>query len=110
MNAEAFQISALDIVIFVAFVMLVVSVGLLYGAITHWLGIHAVLGFFLAGTMAGTAARISDELRRSLSDTVHAIFVPLFFATLGIKLDFIAGLDKQVVHDLLQGVELGVYM
>jgi len=41
---------------------LVVSVGLLCGAITQWLGIHAILGFFLAGTMVGSTAGASDDV------------------------------------------------
>tara|TARA_R110002020_G_scaffold427958_2_gene637415 strand:+ start:17849 stop:19117 length:1269 start_codon:yes stop_codon:yes gene_type:complete len=72
---------------------LIVSVGLLCGAITQWMGIYAILGFFLAGTMAGSAKRVTEELRNSVSDTLHAIFVPLFFATLGIKIDFLVGLE-----------------
>ncbi|GAA4899309.1 hypothetical protein GCM10023311_25700 [Flaviramulus aquimarinus] len=71
---------------------LIVSVGLLCGAITQWLGIHAILGFFLAGIIAGSAKGVSDNLRKSVSDTLHAIFVPLFFATLGLKIDFLAGM------------------
>lgn len=62
------------------------------GGITQWLGIHAILGFFLAGTIAGSAKGVSDNLRRSVSDTLHAIFVPIFFATLGLKIDFLAGM------------------
>ncbi|MEP4001390.1 MAG: cation:proton antiporter [Ekhidna sp.] len=72
---------------------LIVSVGLLCGALTQWLGIHAILGFFLAGTMAGSAKRVTENLRNSVSDTLHAIFVPLFFATLGLKIDFLVGLE-----------------
>ncbi|MCK0191431.1 cation:proton antiporter [Arenibacter sp. F20364] len=72
---------------------LIVSVGLLCGAITQWMGIHAILGFFLAGTMAGSAKRVTEDLRNSVSDTLHAIFVPLFFATLGLKIDFLVGLE-----------------
>ncbi|MFT4832261.1 MAG: Kef-type K+ transport system membrane component KefB [Psychroserpens sp.] len=72
---------------------LIVSVGLLCGAITQWMGIHAILGFFLAGTMAGSAKRVTEDLRNSVSDTMHAIFVPLFFATLGLKIDFLVGLE-----------------
>lgn len=72
---------------------LIVSVGLLCGIITQWLGIHAILGFFLAGTMAGSAKGVSEELRNSISDTLHAIFVPLFFATLGLHIDFLVGLE-----------------
>ncbi len=72
---------------------LIVSVGLFCGAVTQWLGIHAILGFFLAGTMAGSAEGVSDELRNSVADTLHAIFVPLFFATLGLNIDFLLGLE-----------------
>jgi len=71
---------------------LIVSAGLLCGAFTQWLGIHAILGFFIAGTMAGSAKGLSDDLRDSVSDTLHAIFVPLFFATLGLQIDFLVGL------------------
>ena len=72
---------------------LIVSVGLLCGAITQWLGIHAILGFFLAGTIAGSGKGVSESLRNSVSDTLHAIFVPLFFATLGLHIDFLVGLE-----------------
>lgn len=71
---------------------LIVSLGLLCGAITQWLGIHAILGFFLAGTIAGSAKGVPNKLLNSLSDTLHAIFVPLFFATLGLKIDFLIGM------------------
>ncbi|MCO4748045.1 MAG: cation:proton antiporter [Proteobacteria bacterium] len=76
---------------------LVVGAGLVCGAATQWLGIHAILGFFIAGTMAGTAKGVSNEMRESLSDTMHAVFVPLFFATLGVKIDFFDGFEPTVV-------------
>lgn len=72
---------------------LIVSAGLLCGAITQWLGIHAILGFFLAGIMVGSAKGISEKLRNSVADTFHAIFIPLFFATLGLRIDFLVGLE-----------------
>lgn len=72
---------------------LIVSVGLLCGAITQLFGIHAILGFFIAGIMVGSAKGVSDNIRNSFSDTLHAIFVPIFFATLGLKIDFLTGLS-----------------
>jgi Kef-type K+ transport system membrane component KefB len=72
---------------------LIVSAGLLCGAITQWLGIHAILGFFLAGTMAASAKGVSETIKNSVSDTLHAIFVPLFFASLGLYVDFLTGLQ-----------------
>lgn len=70
----------------------ILSTGLLCGAATQWLGIHAVLGFFLAGIIVGSTKDISGGIKNSISNTLHAIFVPLFFATLGLKIDFLEGL------------------
>ena len=75
---------------------LIISVGLLCGAITQWLGIHAILGFFLAGTIVGSAKEVGENMRRSFSDTMHAVFVPLFFATIGLNIDFITGLEVSI--------------
>lgn len=72
---------------------LIISAGLLCGAITQWLGIHAILGFFIAGIMVGSAKGITIDLRNSISETLNAIFVPLFFATLGLKIDFLVGME-----------------
>ena len=71
--------------------------GILCGAITQWIGIHAILGFFLAGVMVGNTPSISDRTRRIISQMVHAIFVPIFFANVGIKVDFFAGFDWLLV-------------
>ena len=71
--------------------------GLLCGAITQWIGIHAILGFFLAGIMAGNTPQISENTRQIISQMIHAIFVPLFFASIGIKIDFFAGFDLFLV-------------
>lgn len=72
---------------------LIVSLGLFCGAITQWLGIHAILGFFLAGVIAKSAEGVSDANRNSVSDTLQAVFVPLFFTSLGLKIDFLTGME-----------------
>ena len=77
-----------------ALLSLVTSTGLICGITTHLLGIHAVLGFFLAGVMVGSLdGGIEAEQRESLSNTMHALFVPIFFATIGIKIDFLEQVD-----------------
>ena len=75
----------------------IACLGVLCGAITDWIGIHAILGFFLAGIMVGNTTEISEHTRETLSQTIHAIFVPLFFASIGIKVDFLAGVDIMVL-------------
>ncbi len=75
----------------------IVCVGALFGAITQKLGLHAVLGFFIAGIIVGNTEEITNRTREVLSKTIHAIFVPIFFATIGIRIDFISNLDLQIV-------------
>ncbi|MGE0824617.1 MAG: cation:proton antiporter [Candidatus Binatia bacterium] len=71
--------------------------GLLCGWITQWLGLNALFGFFLAGIMAGEARALSERTRQILSQMVHAVFVPLYFASLGLNLDFVQNFDPILV-------------
>ena len=71
--------------------------GVLCGAITQWIGVHAILGFFLAGVMAGNAPEVSEQSRETITQMVHAVFVPIFFASIGIKIDFIRSTDLWLV-------------
>lgn len=71
--------------------------GLFCGAITQKIGIHALFGFFLAGVMAGEAKALSERSRQVISQMVYAIFVPLFFAGIGLKLDIFRNFDLFLV-------------
>ena len=50
------------------------------GAVTQWVGLTALFGFFLAGIMAGQTHALSERTRHVISEMVHYIFVPLYFA------------------------------
>ncbi|MBN2542323.1 cation:proton antiporter [bacterium] len=67
--------------------------GLLCGAITQKIGIHALFGFFIAGIMAGEAKALSERTRQVISQMVYAIFIPLFFAGIGLKIDVLRNFD-----------------
>jgi Kef-type K+ transport system membrane component KefB/mannitol/fructose-specific phosphotransferase system IIA component (Ntr-type) len=67
------------------------------GAITQRIGIHSLFGFFLAGIMAGEAKALSERTRQVISQMVYAIFVPLFFVNIGMKVDFIRHFDVFIV-------------
>ncbi len=71
----------------------ITCLGVLCGIITLSLGIQAILGFFLAGVMAGNTPEISERERDIISQLVHAIFVPIFFASLGLHIDFVSSID-----------------
>ncbi|OHB74017.1 MAG: hypothetical protein A2Z25_23890 [Planctomycetes bacterium RBG_16_55_9] len=80
--------------------------GLLCGAITSKIGIHALFGFFIAGIMAGQSPALSQRTRQIISQMVYAIFVPLFFANIGLKMDFLAGFNWLLVL-VVTGVGIG---
>ncbi|HID32719.1 MAG TPA: hypothetical protein EYP24_05010 [bacterium (Candidatus Stahlbacteria)] len=71
--------------------------GLGLGATTQTIGIHAIFGFFLAGIMVGGARDLSERTRQVINQMVYAIFVPIFFASIGLRLDFVANFNLPLV-------------
>ncbi|MCE5325848.1 MAG: cation:proton antiporter [Planctomycetaceae bacterium] len=68
-------------------------VGLIVGSVTQAIGIQALLGLFLAGIMAGDAPTLSQRTRAVISQMVHALFVPIFFASIALQIDFASNFD-----------------
>ncbi len=75
--------------------------GLLAGALTTWIGIHALFGFFIVGIMAGEARALKENTRHVMHQMVRAVLVPVFFATIGLKIDFATGFHLGLVILLL---------
>lgn len=71
--------------------------GLLFGAISQKIGIHAMFGFFVAGVMAGQAKALSEKTRQVISQMVYAIFIPIFFASIGLKIDFFRSFNAPLI-------------
>jgi Kef-type K+ transport system membrane component KefB/mannitol/fructose-specific phosphotransferase system IIA component (Ntr-type) len=84
--------------------------GILCGAITLKIGIHALFGFFIAGIMAGEARALSEKTRQVISQMVHAIFIPLFFVSVGLKIDFFKNFDILLVAFILVVGILGRFL
>lgn len=78
----------------ITFIMLI---GAIFGAITLKIGIHSLFGFFIAGTILGEATHISERDRFVVNRLVYSVFVPIFFANIGLHLDFIANFDFLLV-------------
>lgn len=71
--------------------------GFLCGAIFQKIGVHALLGFFIAGIMVGEAKELPERTRQVISQMAYAIFVPLFFVSIGLKVDFFKHFDVLIV-------------
>ncbi len=72
-------------------------VGMLFGAMTLKIGIHSLFGFFIAGIVIGEAKHFSENDRHVMKRLVHSLFVPIFFANIGLHLDLINNFDWKLV-------------
>jgi len=72
-------------------------VGMLFGAVTLQIGIHSLFGFFIAGIVLGEAKHFSQNDRHVMNRLVHSVFVPVFFANIGLHLDFVKSFDLGLV-------------
>ena len=59
----------------------------------HGYSIYARYGFFVAGIMAGQSPALPERTRQIISQMVNALFVPLFFTNIGLKIDFVGGFN-----------------
>jgi Kef-type K+ transport system membrane component KefB len=76
-----------------------ISLGICFlcAGLTEFFGIHAVLGAFIAGIAIGDSAHLRDEAREIIHQFVTNIFAPLFFVSIGLRLDFLQNFDGSLV-------------
>jgi Kef-type K+ transport system membrane component KefB/nucleotide-binding universal stress UspA family protein len=55
--------------------------------ITHWIGVHTVLGAFVAGMLVGESPMLTVEIDRQLRGIISALVVPVFFGLAGLNAD-----------------------
>lgn len=68
--------------------------GALVGAAcTEALGIHPIFGSFLVGVALGNSAHLLERNRQTLEHFISCILAPLFFVSIGLKVNFVAHFD-----------------
>jgi Kef-type K+ transport system membrane component KefB len=70
-----------------------IVLALLCGACTEALGLHAIFGAFLAGVALGDSSHLRERTRTTIREFVSSFFAPLFFAGVGLSVDFVAYFD-----------------
>lgn len=70
---------------------------LLGAAFTEWIGIHAIFGSFLVGVAVGDSSHVRERTRVIIDQFVSFIFAPVFFASIGLKVNFLAHFDPMLV-------------
>jgi Kef-type K+ transport system membrane component KefB/mannitol/fructose-specific phosphotransferase system IIA component len=74
-----------------------VCLAILGASFTEWIGIHAVFGSFIVGVAIGDSRHLRERTRGVLSEFVSFIFAPLFFAGIGLKVNFVESFDVALV-------------
>src|SRR5215472_16144999 len=75
---------------------LIVLLALFGASFTQWVGIHAVFGGFVVGVVVGDARHLKERTRVIVHDFVTNIFAPVFFASLGLRADFVGSFDLRL--------------
>jgi len=58
-------------------------------ALTEFLGIHSIFGAFIAGVAIGDSHHLRERTRDTIHQFVMNIFAPIFFASIGLTINFI---------------------
>ena len=83
--------------------VLSISLGicLLSAAFTQSINIHAILGAFIAGIAFGDSVQLHEQAREIIHQFVTNFFAPLFFVSIGLKVNFIQNFDLTIVSIVL---------
>src|SRR5262249_23368901 len=74
---------------------------LLCAAFTESIHIHAILGAFIAGIAIGDSVHFREQAREIIHQFVTNFFAPLFFVSIGLKLNFATNFDIVIVAIVL---------
>lgn len=74
----------------------------LFGAtFTEWIGIHAIFGSFIVGVALGDSSHLRERTRVIIDQFVSFVFAPVFFASIGLRVNFVAHFDPVLVLTIL---------
>jgi mannitol/fructose-specific phosphotransferase system IIA component (Ntr-type) len=70
----------------------------LVGAIlTELIGVHSIFGAFIIGVALGDSVHLSEKTKFIVHQFITNIFAPLFFVSIGLKVNFIQSFDPIIV-------------
>jgi Kef-type K+ transport system membrane component KefB/nucleotide-binding universal stress UspA family protein len=64
--------------------------------VTHWIGVHSVLGAFVAGMLVGELPILTRRIEEQLRGLVTALFMPVFFGLSGLSADLTVLADPRL--------------
>ncbi|MBN7810167.1 cation:proton antiporter [Algoriphagus sp. H41] len=69
----------------------------LAASFTEFIGIHAIFGAFIIGVALGDSEYLTEKAKEILHQFINNIFAPIFFLSIGLKVNFIEAFDLGIV-------------
>lgn len=76
---------------------LILVLGFAGAAFSELIGVHAIFGAFIVGIAIGDSVHLKEETREIIQQFVTNIFAPLFFVSIGLRVNFIQNFDLGIV-------------
>ncbi len=70
-----------------------IALCLLAASFTEYIGVHAIFGAFIYGVALGDSVHFTEKAKEILHQFVNNIFAPLFFVSIGLRINFAANFD-----------------
>ncbi|MDO8965549.1 cation:proton antiporter [Algoriphagus sp.] len=78
-------------------ISLSLSACFLAAAFTEYIGIHAIFGAFILGVAIGDSDHMPERAKEIIHQFVNNIFAPVFFVSIGLKVNFFTNFDPLLV-------------
>lgn len=75
--------------------------GLFCAAFTEFIGVHAIFGAFIIGIAIGDSVHLKEDTREIVQQFVTNIFAPIFFVSIGLRVNFIENFNFLLVAAFL---------
>lgn len=85
----------------------VFTLTLLAAAFAEFAGIHAVFGAFIVGIAVGESTHLRKRTSEQIHQIVTNVFAPFFFASIGLRTNFVAHFDLPLTLILIGVASLG---
>ena len=83
------------------FLSLSLGLAFLGAAFTEFIGLHAIFGAFIIGITIGDSVHVTEKMKDIVNQFVTNIFAPLFFISIGFKVNFLDHFNLQITVIIL---------
>jgi Kef-type K+ transport system membrane component KefB/mannitol/fructose-specific phosphotransferase system IIA component (Ntr-type) len=87
-----------------------VAFALICASFTEWIGIHALFGAFFCGIALGDSRHMNEKTRFAFDSFISNFFAPLFFGSIGLKLNVVAHFDLPLVLVVIAIASIGKFL